>query len=395
MADAYAILLIDKVKSPGRLVLKYEHNLRLRDDIPNIIPDKIDENETLIPLPRVSGKELNYAEAFRKRIGELTYYKDHKVRKNAVLAYEVVLKFSNVPSVNIDIWKEKSIEWLKEKFNIAPDGGDNVINAILHMDEVGGPHIHAIVIPIDPRGHLNATYFTDGRKAMSNLQTSYAEAVKDAGLERGLQGSSATHISIRRMYASNKEIQNIPEPNEGETAIEFRDRVLENLQTICAAKRRKADDYEVEKRRKADKYYIEKTKAARDDLENIKSENQRVVSLYKEKISEQKKEIGENFKEIEEQMNALEGLAEIEDMPVEDIINILGAYQVWKLGLKTLEEQNPDEYYELDCEIQYVMNCCEDPYEENAEEYDDEAYDEEAYDESDGEEDEEDDDLSL
>ena len=86
------------------------------------------------------------------------------------------------------------------------------------MDEVGSPHIHAFVVPIDERGRLNAKRFTDGSRAMSALQSSYADSVKETGLKRGVSGSSARHQDIRMMYANMNNAMVLPDIKKGETA---------------------------------------------------------------------------------------------------------------------------------------------------------------------------------
>lgn len=69
----------------------------------------------------------------------------------------------------------KNVEWMKDTFNIAGDGKDNVISMVYHGDEAGNVHCHALVIPVDERGHLNARRFINGSRAMSEHQTTYAK----------------------------------------------------------------------------------------------------------------------------------------------------------------------------------------------------------------------------
>lgn len=129
---------------------KYNHNCRLVE-ISNAIPELAYKNEDLIPLPKVNGRELSYREAFQQRIKSIPYYKNHKYRRDAVLGYDILLTYSRDDNVDVEEWKKRSIQWLKDTYNIAGDGKDNVLHAVFHGDEVGNPHIHAFVIPINKK----------------------------------------------------------------------------------------------------------------------------------------------------------------------------------------------------------------------------------------------------
>ncbi len=102
----------------------------------------------------------------------------------------------------IDRWCDDSIDFLNKKFN-----KKNVVNAVLHLDEAT-PHIHAIIVP-EHSGKLNARYFTNGKKAMSDMQDEYYGCLKPAFgklLRRGNKGSKAKHMSIQRFYADGPAI---------------------------------------------------------------------------------------------------------------------------------------------------------------------------------------------
>ena len=78
-------------------------------------------------------------------------------------------------------------------------GEDNVISAIVHMDETT-PHLHLNLIPIAD-GRLSAkTLF--GRKELQSLQTDFHSAVgKKWNLQRGREGSQAKHLSTAEFKA--------------------------------------------------------------------------------------------------------------------------------------------------------------------------------------------------
>jgi len=122
------------------------------------------------------------------------------VRVNAVLALEYVLTasrefFADGDPARLAAWTERSMAWLHGVY-----GQQNVVAAVLHRDEIT-PHIQALVVPIDDRGRLNATAFTGTIAQVRELQTSYAHAVEDLGLRRGVRGSEADHQTLKEFYS--------------------------------------------------------------------------------------------------------------------------------------------------------------------------------------------------
>lgn len=93
-------------------------------------------------------------------------------------------------------------KWLRKTFE-----ENNIIDCTLHMDEKT-PHIHAMIIPCDTRGKLNARHFIGGtRVKMSELQSDYAEAMRVHGLERGIcrELSKSRHESSLRWHQRQAE----------------------------------------------------------------------------------------------------------------------------------------------------------------------------------------------
>lgn len=90
---------------------------------------------------------------------------------------------------------EDARRWLE-----ARHGAENVISTHVHRDETS-PHMVAYVVPLVD-GRLNAKEFTGGKAAMSHMQTDFAQTVGlKHGLERGIEGSRATHQTVREFYA--------------------------------------------------------------------------------------------------------------------------------------------------------------------------------------------------
>jgi len=64
------------------------------------------------------------------------------------------------------------------------------------------PHLSAFVVPLTKDKRLSAKEFIGSRDKMRADQTSYAGCVADLGLERGIEGSKATHQTIQQHYAA-------------------------------------------------------------------------------------------------------------------------------------------------------------------------------------------------
>lgn len=80
-------------------------------------------------------------------------------------------------------------------------GADNVIFSAVHRDETR-PHLVAYVVPIHA-GRLSAKHWLGGKAILSTLQTDFAKAVGQRfGLERGLEGSTARHTTVKQFYSA-------------------------------------------------------------------------------------------------------------------------------------------------------------------------------------------------
>lgn len=369
---SFAFMDIEKIKTEGTMTSKYIHNTR-KIQIDNVIPELSDKNETLVALPKINGKELNYNEAFKDRLSTLDYYKEHNVRSNAVLGYEVLMTYSRDAKIDVEAWKKQSMDWLHKTFDVASDGRSNVLNAEFHADEVGNVHIHAIVVPIDERGRLNAKRFTDGSRAMSDLQTTYAESVADLGLRRGVAGSSANHKDIRRMYANLNNATVLPKVKVGETAEEYKERVMEQMKTAYASGMRQVDDYAVRRRQEMDEQFNEEKAAIERELMHKQKEAQKQV----DKIEERKEELEQDVLSYEEMVETLamqiaqtkKELEELE-MAVDEEHNNENArlfYEDIQLGLDILEEDDPEEAKAIQEGLEHLQFLAEQRREEMAE----------------------------
>lgn len=195
---AFAIMRCKKLKAAGSLSAAFSHCFRERATF------NADENQT--PL-NVHFAATSVVEA-KQKMAELL---PAKRRKDAVLAIEYLMTASPTwwkeasPEQHAEFFK-KSKEWLAQKY-----GADRIIVATIHRDETS-PHLSAFVVPLTRDGRLSAKEFLGDRKQLSLDQTTYAEAVQELGLERGVKGSRAKHQSIRAFYAAlEKGTQSVPQ----------------------------------------------------------------------------------------------------------------------------------------------------------------------------------------
>ncbi|WP_415843745.1 MobV family relaxase, partial [Vreelandella rituensis] len=192
---AYCIMRFQKLKAAswGSLAGSLAHTMRSRYT-PNAVPELIKDNEVL--LGPESPKEV--IDLVRERWPE-------KYRKDAVGCIEYFIGASpewfkkHGGDGDQERYFQGAIDWLKREY-----GEENVVSVVQHNDETS-PHLAAYVVPIDEYGNLNAKKWTGGRPACARMQTRFQEfAGEPVGLERGVRGSKAEHLTIQRFYEENK-----------------------------------------------------------------------------------------------------------------------------------------------------------------------------------------------
>lgn len=300
----FAIIGVNPISSQSKLSAAYSHNYRI-DHAENANKALTSHNKELINL---HGR--NYKERFDEIIQHLPYYQNHQIRKNAVLAAEVVTRISIEDAKKIDMqkWQQDNLEFIRRKFNANPlRYGDNVVSSVFHADEIaevngelkGTYHMHTLVIPIDQNGRLNYSSFIDGPKDLSQLQTDYAKAMEVHGLKRGIEKSIATHESMKKFYGGiNKALQQTaPEIIPGESLAEYKTRADEAMKenAIAAYATQKEKEHELIKRYNA---RLDKQNGAPAQLKEAKKtirDNQTVI-----------KELKASLKSVQHKHSALE-----------------------------------------------------------------------------------------
>lgn len=224
MGKSYSILSLEKVKTLANLQIRHEHNFR-EIDLKHIDKDLSENNVELI-----NDSGMNYKELWYRRLKELELQtgKPVFVRKNAVLAYEIVTTYTKGADINVEEWAQANKKWMEDTF-----GTENVLSMQLHMDETT-PHIHSVIIPIDERRRLCAKTFTGGKSKMVSLHNSYGKAMAPLGLERGERHSRTKKEDLGRFYAQvNKAAKaKAPQIEKNESVDNYVKRVNRYIQDV-------------------------------------------------------------------------------------------------------------------------------------------------------------------
>lgn len=180
------VLRVEKLKSFGNIAASLSHTYRTRET-PNAAAELADQNQHSHSSPQ------EVMQALKDRLPD-------KRRSDAVLGLEYVVTahqdwFKGLDRAAQDAYLMDSLEWLRKRH-----GADNVVGWSIHRDEQA-PHLAVFVVPLKD-GKLNAKHFTGGKKVLSQLQTDFAKEVGQRhGLERGIEGSKATHQTVKDYYA--------------------------------------------------------------------------------------------------------------------------------------------------------------------------------------------------
>lgn len=210
----YAVLHIDKAKgADSGMSAHIERTIHPK----NADPTRTHLNRELIQFPE---GVTSRTQAIQHRLD--TAGLKRKIGKNQVQAIRILLTGTHDDMVQIekegrlDEWCQDNIDWLRKTY-----GSDNVVSVVLHMDE-STPHLHATVIPIveterkrkKKEEEVKHTYRKKApaprlcaddvmsRTKLKNYQNTYAAAMQKYGLQRGIDGSEAQHISTHEYYRS-------------------------------------------------------------------------------------------------------------------------------------------------------------------------------------------------
>lgn len=181
------------------------------------VPDNADSSRTHLNRELVS-----FPDGVRNRTEAIQYRIDHagltrKVAGNQCKAIRIILTGTHEQMMKIqeegrlDRWMKVNLRWLHETF-----GKENVVSCVLHMDEKT-PHLHATIVPIvhterqrrEREGEKKYNTKSGPRLSADDVlkraklheyQNTYAAAMSEFGLKRGIVGSTARHIATSTHY---------------------------------------------------------------------------------------------------------------------------------------------------------------------------------------------------
>ena len=227
----YAVLHLEKAKgADGAMSTHIERTVHPK----NADRMRTHLNRELVQFPE-GVKSRTQARAHRIETAGIK----RKVGTNQVKAIRVLLTGSNKDMKQmeadgrLDGWCNDNLKWLRETY-----GELNLVSAVLHMDEKT-PHIHATIVPIvtgerrkakqdeqngkkkyrkkSPQDVRLCADDVMARHRLKHYQDTYAQAMSKYGLQRGIDGSLAKHISTMQYYKG---------------LVEQQDSLQENIETL-------------------------------------------------------------------------------------------------------------------------------------------------------------------
>ena len=298
----YAVLHLEKAKgADSGMSAHIERTIEPK----NADPTRTHLNRELIQFP--DGVRSRTA-AIQHRLN--TAGLKRKIGKNQVQAIRIVLTGTHADMEQIEQtgrlndWCQDNLDWLRKTY-----GADNIVSAVLHMDEET-PHIHATIVPIvqtkrkkqkkeqtakkryrtkAPAPRLCADEVMS-RANLIRYQDTYAEQMAAYGLKRGIKGSEAQHISTHEYYRSL-----IAQGEDLQANItQLLAREAEAREVIAEAEQAKKDLARIKAEAKTEELKNSATKTATAALNGLNS------LLGGNKVSRLEKENAQLYKEVED-----------------------------------------------------------------------------------------------
>ena len=310
-APSYACVNFEKIKNlnsgKGCMKYRYEHNTRETHIPKNVDPEMSKYNKTYVAM----NEGENYVSLYRKEEEQILASKSMRsIRSDAVKGIEAEIGYSKPESINLSVeevykWGEDVTKWLKDKF-----GENNVKHVILHCDEDVTyddsdpefknpekhmhPHIHAFIIPIDDRNHLNSHSYLSPTSLRRMQSSFYEEVGKKYNMLRGEENSQISYKDIRKMKAhkfgkaKTKVDYFEPTPEEftpsGDLKPEYAERVKDTATTLAFQQEKEITDILAETKLNR----IEGRKKLKKEEEllkkEIKEKEEALESEYKKKL---------------------------------------------------------------------------------------------------------------
>lgn len=211
---------LDFKKAKGASDARMSDHIERRVIAPNVDSTRTHLNRELVELPEgVTVRD----EAIAHRIKSAGIKR--KITPDQVRAIRVMMSGTHEDMMKIqqdgrmDEWCNDSMEWLHKTF-----GRENTVSAVLHMDETT-PHIHATIVPIVTGERRKAKQKqTEGKRSyrkkadaarlcaddvlnrdkLTGYHDDYAKIMEKYGLQRGVRGSEARHVTTAQYYRDLK-----------------------------------------------------------------------------------------------------------------------------------------------------------------------------------------------
>lgn len=192
-----------------------------------IIPKNADPTRT-----HLNRRLIEYPDGVNDRTAAIQYRLENagltrKIGSNQVQAIRIIVSGSPEEMVRIE-QEGKLNEWCDDNLKYFADtfGKENIVAAHLHLDEKT-PHMHVTLVPLVKGERKRRKREEQAKKRyrkkptdsvrlcaddiMTRLklkayQDTYAEAMKKYGLQRGIDGSDARHISTGQYYREIKQL---------------------------------------------------------------------------------------------------------------------------------------------------------------------------------------------
>lgn len=299
------------------------------------VPDNADHSRTHLNRELVS-----FPDGVRNRTEAIQYRIDHaglsrKVANNQCKAIRIILTGTHEQMMKLQDegrlgkWTEANLRWLHETY-----GKENVVSCVLHMDEKT-PHLHATIVPIvtserqrrEREGERKYNTKSGPRLSADDVlkrarlreyQDTYAVAMKEFGLKRGIVGSTARHIATsdyykQQMHQYEDDIAKLQE--EVEKTKEGKNSILALFGKGDLAKAKKelaSKDDELTKlqtmiaKLEAEKTFLMQKHAS--DIAKLKNSYQKEISAAIHRAEVAEKNITEKGKIIERQQKEIQAL---------------------------------------------------------------------------------------
>ena len=305
----FQVLHARKVKTEAGLLNVLKHNAR----------EKIQPGEWINPDWKPDGLHdtgipADWAMAARRGLFKDC---DRKPQRNAAAGIEFTIS-AGEGFKNWAAYFKAAKKFFKKKF------GSCEIHAAIHTDETT-PHMHIVFVPLLPgkkkKWRYSSSEFLGGRDGLRNLQTEFYEEVgKLFGLERGIEGSRASHTDAKGFNRLRKQVEKQAAENERKEAElkELEEKISER-EIEVAAREKEVAEKEAFVRRCSDNLQANsaelKKKIATGSREEIGAAASRVYNGYaafiedaKPKLEELRKFKRKEFVQLREDIAAAQDL---------------------------------------------------------------------------------------